>query len=283
MAEQWIPYRLNQAADNAFGSSLESLWADWLAEVEAEATELRSRIAPTSALPPPELLTDRGRRAFYPTPRPGESDLIYVRADGRSDTRVVLLGEAGERTIARWNSLERPSWLSDHELLLPQVEFVDAYRVYRDLYRVSLDGVVTRLTHGLRVVHSAPRPGGEEIVAVLSGAGGNRLVVLSIAGEIVRTLREIEPGVLWSYPAWSPYGERIAVIRRRPGGWTSLVVLDAEGTHVRDITEDRSLNTSPAWSPDGEVVLWSSDRSGVSNLYAARASEGMDGIAASIQ
>jgi hypothetical protein len=268
LAGQWIPYRLDAAARDVFGSSFKSLWGDWTVGVEAEAEALRTRIA-RKAILPPELLTDRGRRSFFPVPAPSGSTVAYLRDDGRSDVRLVLLSASGERSLVRWNGLERPSWLSDGELLLPQAEFVDNYRVFRDLYRVSLQGELTRLTHGLRVVHSDPHSGRGEIVAVLAGSGGNRLVVLSFDGTILRTLRDVEPGVLWSYPTWSPDGERIAVIRRRPGGWTAVVVLDAQGAHIRDLTEDRSLNTSSAWSPDGTSVLWSSDRSGIPNLYAA--------------
>ena len=38
---------------------------------------------------------------------------------------------------------------------------------------------------------------------------------------------------------------------------------------MRQVHEDRSLNSSPTWSPDGQTVIWSSDRSGVPNLYAS--------------
>lgn len=268
LAGQWMPYRLDAAARDAFGSSFASLWDDWTGRVEEEAELLRSRVS-RRMVRPPELLTSRGRRAFYPVPAPSGGAVAYLRDDGRSDVRLVVLRESGERSLVRWNGLERPSWLSDSELLLPQVEFVDNYRVFRDLYRVSLEGEVTRLTRGLRVLHADPNVARGEIVAVLAGSEGNRLVVLSFDGTVLRTLQGVESGVLWSYPAWSPDGERIVAIRRRPGGWTGVVLLDAEGAHIRDLTEDRSLNTSPAWSPDGTSVLWSSDRSGIPNLYAA--------------
>ena len=274
MADQWIPYRLDAAARESFGPSFQELWADWMEGVEAEAEGVRRRIDGRRGLPGPELLTDGGRWALHPAPAPSGSEVAYVRFDGRSDLRLVLRTSAGEQTLTRWNSLDPPAWLDDGTLLLPQVAYLDTYRIYRDLFRVSLDGEVTRVTRGLRVVHADPNPRRGEIVAVLADGGGNRLAVLSLDGEVIRVLQDAEPGVLWSFPAWSPDGERIAVVRRRPGGWTAVLVLDSEGLVVREILEDRSLNSSPTWSPDGETVIWSSDRSGVLNLYAAQSATG---------
>src|SRR5690606_17435029 len=38
---------------------------------------------------------------------------------------------------------------------------------------------------------------------------------------------------------------------------------------VREITADRAVDAGPAWSPDGRYVIFSSDRSGIPNLFAA--------------
>ena len=64
-------------------------------------------------------------------------------------------------------------------------------------------------------------------------------------------------------PSWSPHGQRIAYWGLQAGGsqrdlWT---VAAAGGEPVR-VTNDPAIDWSPAWSPDGRYLYFSSDRSG---------------------
>jgi hypothetical protein len=258
LSDQWIPYRLNSAAREAFGSSFDDLWEDWAMRLVAEASERRGGT-------PVEIVAGDGYLSLYPTVGPG--GVAFARADGRSDVALVRLGNDGERTVLRWNSLERPTWLADGSILAPQLEHTDRYRVRRDLYRVAPDGEVSPITSGLRVVHASASPTGSEIVAVLAEGDTNRLAVLSVDGTVERVLADPRPGVLWSFPAWSPDGGRIAVSRHRAGGWTSIVIFDVASGAAFTPIEERSLNVAPTWTPGGEGVIWSSDRSGTANLY----------------
>ena len=266
LARQWIPYRLNSAARDAFGLSFDDLWDDWTARLVAGAPV---RSGGTSV----EMVAGDGYLSLYPTA--GPRGVAFARADGRSDIALVRLGDDGERIVVRWNSLERPTWLADGSLLAPQLEYVDRYRVRRDLYRLAPDGEVTRITRGLRVVHASASPSGTEIVAALAEGDTNRLVVLSAGGDVDRVLAGPEPGVLWSFPAWSPDGRRIAVSRHGAGGWTSIVVFDAASGDASTLIDEPSLNVAPAWTPSGDALVWSSDRDGTANLYGMALAEGV--------
>jgi len=271
-AEQWIPYRLDAAARTAFGRSFRDLWDDWMMEIgiEADAVLAHSLAAPPGGVGP-EILTPGARSALFPAPSPDGSGVAYLRADGRSDTRLMFWTPEGDRTLARWGAAEvPPRWTGDGTLVIPDVEYLDRYRVQRDLYRVTVEGEVSRLTHGLRVIHADPHRGSEKLAAVLGGEGTTRLVILSGEGRIERVLAEAEPGVFWMHPAWSPDGELLAAVRRRPEGWDALLILDGEGRVVHEVVEERSRQSAPSWAPDGTALVWGSDRDGVPNLYGVR-------------
>lgn len=280
LAHQWVPFRLDAAARRAFGESFQSLWEEWRAETKGRAEALREEAADGAVVTETEPLTRGGRIAFHAAPHPGDPERVaYLRSDGRSDTRLVVLEEGRERTISRWNGVFRPVWTPDGDLLAPQLEFVDRYRLRSDLYWVDGRGNARRLTRGLRVSFADASPRDGRIVAVAEEGGRNRLLLLDGEGEVLRVLRAAEEGVLWSYPRWSPDGERIAVVRWRAGGWTGIVLLDGEGRTLAEVTEDRSLNTAPAWSPDGRFLLWSSDRTGIMNVHVREVTEAAEGEA----
>jgi dipeptidyl aminopeptidase/acylaminoacyl peptidase len=74
--------------------------------------------------------------------------------------------------------------------------------------------------------------------------------------------RLIKPGVYVEYPAWSPDGHRIAFMS--PGetlqGSYDIYVMNADGTDVRRLTDDPTVDGWPAWSPDGRQIVFSSTR-----------------------
>ncbi|MBW3656576.1 MAG: hypothetical protein KY444_10760, partial [Gemmatimonadetes bacterium] len=106
------------------------------------------------------------------------------------------------------------------------------------------------------------------IVAARGGGESTELVLVDADGRNPRPLTGDDPDVRWSMPRWSPDGSRIAASRWRTGGLFDVVVMDTAGRVVREVTADRALDLHPAWSPDGRYVVFSSDRTGISNLYA---------------
>src|SRR5206468_751327 len=69
-------------------------------------------------------------------------------------------------------------------------------------------------------------------------------------------------------PAWSPDGRRVAFGAWRTHGYRDIVVVDADGGHPAEITHDRAIEGDPVWSPDGRWLYFTSDRTGITNVFA---------------
>ena len=270
---QWIPYRLDAAGRNAFGASLSSEWTAWATGWSDSVSGLDTRLARFSAVSEPERLTDGARYALYPQVSPDGSTLVYRRSDGRSDPVLVSTGldGGGETTVTRIRG-GGFAFTPGGDILVAQLEFSGRYRLFSDIYRVTRDGVMDRLTHGARLTAPSAGPGGVA-VAVSEGDGASGLVRIDTRTGAVETLVHPEAGVYWAYPAVSPDGQWITATRWI-GGSHDVVILDANGNFVSQVTHDRAMDFAPAWSADGRWLVWSSDRTGILNVFAARVDSG---------
>ena len=271
VAGQLVPYRIDAAARSAFGISFSQAWEEWRASLSSRYRALADSLAQLEPLTSGEALTRGARQALYPQVSPDGRRLAFALSDGRSDAHLRLLDLDGgaERPFTRTNGPSSFSWTADGGMVFAQFELADRYRLHNDFYRADADGRVTRVTRSGRLAFPDVHPGGERVVAVQEGDGTNRLVLVELATGVITPLTEADPAIHWAFPRWSPDGSRIAVSQWRTGGRFDIVVLDGSGAIIARVTDDRAVDASPAWSPDGRALLWSSDRTGIPNLFAA--------------
>jgi hypothetical protein len=268
MGGRIVPYRLDAAARAEFGVRASEAWGLWRDSLATRYAALADSLR-AAGLTRPELLSGAG--GHIESPRHAPDGAVAYAADTRAarPSLVLLQRDGSARMLARLTTLGAFSWLPDGTgLLTTQLEYVDPYRIYADVYRIDRDGTRHRLTDGARIWDVDPHPHGDGAVVVRSEPGTSTLGWLDLRDGSLRPLLPPRPDVHWAAPRWSPDGTRIAAARWRTGGHFDIVVLDAQGGLLRELTLDRAVDATPAWSPDGRYVVFSSDRTGISNLYA---------------
>jgi TolB protein len=99
------------------------------------------------------------------------------------------------------------------------------------------------------------------VVYVQSLTTGKRVAVANFSGSN-------------SAPAWSPDGRRLAVVLSKDGGSQMFVISAEGGGQAQRLSTSAGIDTEPNWSPDGQWILFTSDRGGSPQIYRMPASGG---------
>ncbi len=163
-----------------------------------------------------------------------------------------------------------------------------------DVYLVSaLGGAERKLAGGIRVEESPSlswSPDGNFLAfgdkSSPDGPGG--IVLLEVATGEKRKLTNPPAQTSGdSTPAFSPDGRTLAFVRWVTSGVSDLYLAPAAGGEPKRITFDKATIRGLAWTPDGEEIVFASERRGVSSLWRISARGGepelVEAIGSSVQ
>jgi Tol biopolymer transport system component len=116
----------------------------------------------------------------------------------------------------------------------------------------------------------AVSPGGALAYRGGTSQANSRLTWFDRSGKPAGTVGEVDN---YSNPALSPDGQRVAVgLRSGQSDPRDIWIFDLVRNTSTRLTHDDGDDFSPAWSPDGTRIAFSSDRAGVRDLYVKPAS-----------
>jgi Tol biopolymer transport system component len=232
-------------------------------------------------------LTYHGRDVFYPTfvpvhARSGNGrELIYFRNDSAASAGLyrIDLSNGHEELVARTNEAAPVSFTPQGDMLFAnQLQFRQSYS-RSDLFMVpkgkrapnGTEKFRTRLTVGVRATSPTVSPDGRHVVFTRNDRGTTTLMVADRQPDgPLKLLRTLVPSGRFDQvftPQYSPDGRRIAYSAWTAGGFRDIRILELGSGKVTSVTNDRSLDHNPTWSPKGDKLYFSSDRTGIYNIY----------------
>lgn len=163
-----------------------------------------------------------------------------------------------------------------------------------DVYLVSaLGGAERKLAEGIRVGEPQSlswSPDGKFLALSdkSSADGPDSIVLLEVATGGKRRLTDPSTQISGdSTPAFSPDGRSLAFVRWVTSGVSDLYLAPAAGGEPKRTTFDGVTIRGLAWTPDGEEIVFASERRGVSSLWRISARGGepelVEAIGSSVQ
>ena len=141
--------------------------------------------------------------------------------------------------------------------------FVDLYLADAETGRVKRRLVKSTLSNNyesLRFINSAGSfsPDARYFAIAAKHKDKDDLVILDVkkGGEFRRIPIPLN-GL--TTPAWSPDGRQL-VFTGYDGGLSDLFVVNADGSDLHRLTNDKNADLQPAWSPDGKTIAFATDR-----------------------
>lgn len=291
---QLIPYGVNRNIRRVTGQTYEQLYPAWIQHLREH---YRKQLDPVHrrGLREGKRLTFRGERfgnpRFVPPEArsvPGHAEVLVHRADshGRAGFyRVVLDSPTQSRPkdellLVRADGQASASYTPDGSLVYSAVEPWRRTYFFHDLHRIGpkqrapsgMETAIERLTFGHRARDPDVSPDGRRIVYTVNHRGTSYLKIADLAPDgSVRNSRTLVPSARYEQaytPRFSPDGKRVAYSVWTRGGYRDIRIVDVATGKFRQLMKDRAMDMQPTYSPDGKYLLYTSDRTGIANVYA---------------
>ena len=269
-----FPYDLDGGLKDAVGLDFEQLWQEALRQIEQEAlTELQTikQRAPLTAL---EYLTDTGFIHYGTEVSPDGKTLIVSRETPQYDNAILKIDLAGddasspEVLIKRTSGYQASFSASSRFVVFDQVSRSQRHYLVSDLYIYDRKKKeIVSISPYFRARDPDVHPDGKHVVFVANEQGKNRLYMTNTAWQQGQDLLGDVGYRRLSGPRFAPSGTHVALSAHddKTAG-EDIWLVSNDGVTV--LIANGARNRNPAFSADGRWLVFSSDRTGIFNIYA---------------
>lgn len=297
-----IPFGINRAIRRVTGRTYEDLYDAWAEHLKRHYGK---QAAAVDALGRREgvRITFHGREADYPRfvptdqrKDPAAVELLYYRDDYSTTSGLyrIALGDpkkSGDRDaelFIRTGTDAYAAFAPDGHVVFNDLAPWKNLYTRTDLFTLPPREASThgteptrrRLTEGQRAWYPDVSPDGRLVTFVVNSKGSTTLSLADRSSDgRLTNVRALVHGATFDQaftPRFSPNGKQIAYSAWRHGGYRDILVADVATGKTRELMRDRSLDMQPVWSSDGRTIFFSSDRTGIFNVYAHDVETGVE-------
>lgn len=262
---------IDGAIERAVGKDGEALYNEWVSflrdDYAARTASVKNKIVAGTTI------GDVGFGNFYPTFSPDGRRLAYVsnkEADYFALSSIYLYDLQTKQEKKLIDGVRSTlSWSPDSKNIY-YTKTTRRNKFWSDLHDVYVYNLEqeeeTRLTHSLRANAPAASPDGNSIAYVAGKDGTLNIFVMDSDGKNHRQLTTFSAGEQVYNPKWSPDGKNIVFDYSVRDG-RDIASVSVESGTVKFFFQEESDDRNPVFAPDGNRILFASDRTGIFNIY----------------
>ncbi|MBN1782772.1 PD40 domain-containing protein [bacterium] len=269
----------SDAVKSVTGKTDRALYEEWLAWLRQAYTANSETVRAHQA--GGTLIEEKGIANFFAAWSPDGNRVAYVSNRGHDyqtlrslwlydvktkETRKLKAGVGGSI-----------SWSPDGEKLVYAMRETGKHQCrYYDLYIYDIKTKKeTQITHDSRARQPDWHPDGKSIVCVVEKDGISNLAVTDPAGRHFRQITDFHEGESIHLPRFMPDG-RIVFAMAEPRFGRDIALIDSTGSNLTYAIRTEHDERDPVPDPDGRFLYYSSDRSGIFNIYRRDLETGED-------
>lgn len=271
---RWSSFTFEQAVQKTLGKSAEDLYNEFISKEKQRYSEL-TRIVSNNIIEGrdvsdsgfvnshPKFSPDGKYLAFLSTKDNGEATYykrnLYIK-DLKTDSIKMIV------PLVLFSSY---SWSPDSKAIY--FSRLDSYSIYgnqyMDIFYYDIEkDKEEKLTEGLRAANPAVSPDGKKIAYVASYDGTKNLYIYDIDSQTAKKITRYNDGTQFYLPEWNKDGSKILIDKSGTAFGRNIVLVDTTGAET-EIVSSEFDNKDPVFSKDFRYVYYSSDQTGIFNIY----------------
>lgn len=154
-----------------------------------------------------------------------------------------------------------------------EIAFVSSREGDPEIYVMSADGTGERRITAFHQEDREPRwsPDGKWLTFISNREGRDRYFLVRPDGTQLRAVSGGATKLDERQLVWSPDSQKVAFVERLPDGKSRIWVARVEGGEPVALTDGKTRDDEPTWSPDGKYLVFVAEREGNTDLWLMRA------------
>lgn len=211
-------------------------------------------------------LTDGSALAILPSFSPSGEELFFTEYSNNANLVAINLDTQAKKTISSIPGMNMAASISAQN---GQIAMTQSNKGSSHIFIVDRNNSKPKpLTSGWGI-NTSPSwsPDGKQIAFVSNRSGTAQIYTMNADGS--EQIRRTFQGKYNQTPRWSPKGDVIAFTARDELKRFDIFLLDVKKWVIRRVTQNQGDNEDPSFSPDGNMMAFSSTRTGKREVFLA--------------